>query len=302
MLSFSLGPIALPVGPVLMLVAAVLASMVAEWVARHQAKQTVVDRADADTLGNDAAAGPAASPAPRRVAAGDAITASVLLGLLAARLGHLALNWQAYAESPASVIDIRDGGWNLWIGLAVGLAWLLRLGWRAPTQRPALAAGAAVGLVIWSMGLLMQQRAAPAGYPEVSLVALKDATPATLAQAARGRPVVVNLWASWCGPCRVEMPDLAEAQRRHPDIGFLFVNQGESADKVQAFLARSGLALDEVWLDQGSSLGRAIRSPGLPTTVFLDAQGRQVDAHFGVLSAASLQAKVEALRRRSAGR
>jgi thiol-disulfide isomerase/thioredoxin len=128
-------------------------------------------------------------------------------------------------------------------------------------------------------------------------VALKDGQPATLAQAARGRPVVVNLWASWCGPCRVEMPDLAEAQRRHPDIGFLFVNQGESAEKVQAFLTRSGLALDEVWLDQGSRLGQAIRSPGLPTTVFLDAQGRQVDAHFGVLSAASLQTRVEALRR-----
>ena len=174
---------------------------------------------------------------------------------------------------------------------------LLRLGGRTPTQRPALAAGAVVGLVIWGMGLQMQQRAAPVGYPEVTLVSLKDGQPATLAQAARGRPVVVNLWASWCGPCRVEMPDLAEAQRRHPDIGFLFANQGESAEKVQAFLARSGLALDEVWLDQGSRRGQAIRSPGLPTTVFLDAQGRQVDAHFGVLSAASLQTRVEALRR-----
>jgi thiol-disulfide isomerase/thioredoxin len=182
--------------------------------------------------------------------------------------GTWRLNWQAYADSPASVIDIRDGGWNLPIGVVAGLAWLLRLGWRTPTQRPALAAGAVVGLVIWGMGLLMQQRAAPAGYPEVALVALKDGQPATLAQAARGRPVVVNLWASWCGPCRVEMPDLADAQRRHPDIGFLFVNQGESAEKVQAFLARSGLALDEVWLDQGSRLGQAIRSPGLPTPCF----------------------------------
>lgn len=293
MLSLSLGPIALPVGPVLLLVASVLASLVAERVARPSAAQPAPAEAPAG----------APEPGPRpRIAAGDAITASVLVGLLAARLGHLALNGQAYTDSPASVIDIRDGGWNLWIGLAAGLAWLTRLGWRAPPLRPALAAGAAVGLVIWGLGLLMQQRAAPAGYPEVALVALKDAQPATLAQAARGRPVVVNLWASWCGPCRVEMPDLAEAQRRHPDIGFLFVNQGESADKVQAFLARSGLALDEVWLDQGSRLGQALRSPGLPTTVFLDAQGRQVDAHFGVLSAASLQTRVEALRRRSAGR
>jgi hypothetical protein len=71
-----------------------------------------------------------------------------------------ALNWQAYADSPASVIDIRDGGWNLWIGLVAGLAWLLRLGWRAPALRPALAAGASVGLLMWGMGLLMQQRAA----------------------------------------------------------------------------------------------------------------------------------------------
>jgi hypothetical protein len=204
MLSLSLGPIALPVGPVLLLVASVLASLVAEWVARNRAKHAAVDGADG--VRNDAEPAPAAAPAPRRVAAGDAITTSVLLGLLAARLGHLALNWQAYADSPASVIDIRDGGWNLPIGVVAGLAWLLRLGWRTPTQRPALAAGAVVGLVIWGMGLLMQQRAAPAGYPEVALVALKDGQPATLAQAARGRPVVVNLWASWCGPAAWKCP------------------------------------------------------------------------------------------------
>jgi len=292
MLSISLGPIALPLGPVLVLGASVLASLVAEAVARRRA--VAVPAADTPA---QPSAGDSLTRSLTPIAAGDAITVAVLLGLLAARLGHLGWHAPAYLESPASMLDIRDGGWNLPIGVVAGLAWLLRLGWRTPTQRPALATGAAIGLVIWGMGLLMQQRAAPAGYPEVALVALKDGQSATLAQAARGRPVVVNLWASWCGPCRVEMPDLADAQRRHPDIGFLFVNQGESAEKVQAFLTRSGLALDEVWLDQGSRLGQAIHSPGLPTTVFLDAQGRQVDAHFGVLSAASLQTRVEALRR-----
>jgi cation diffusion facilitator CzcD-associated flavoprotein CzcO/thiol-disulfide isomerase/thioredoxin len=302
MLSLSLGPIALPVGPVLMLVASVLASMVAEWVARNAAKQAAVDGPDGTPF--------ATTPNPRRPSArtppcrrGRRHHRVRVAGPAGRATGAPDVELAGLRRQPG--IGDRHPRWRLEPAdrpRAVGLAWLLRLGWRTPTQRPALAAGAVVGLVIWGMGLLMQQRAAPAGYPEVSLVALKDGQPATLAQAARGRPAVVNLWASWCGPCRVEMPDLADAQRRHTDMAFLFVNQGESAEKVQAFMARSGLALDEVWLDQGSSLGRAIRSPGLPTTVFLDAQGRQVDAHFGVLSAASLQAKVEALRRRSAGR
>ncbi|MGA8393856.1 MAG: TlpA family protein disulfide reductase, partial [Burkholderiaceae bacterium] len=65
------------------------------------------------------------------------------------------------------------------------------------------------------------------------------------------------------------------------------------------YLAREGLPLQEVLLDPASSLGRAIGSSGLPTTLFLDPQGRRVDAHFGVLSAASLKARVEALRRAS---
>jgi thiol-disulfide isomerase/thioredoxin len=295
MLSISLGPIALPLGPVLVLGASVLASLVADAVARRRA--VAVPAADTPA---QPSAGDSLTRSLTPIAAGDAITVAVLLGLMAARLGHLGWHAPAYLESPASMLDIRDGGWNLTAGLVAGLGWLAWQAWRAPALRRPLASGAAAGLLVWGLGLLALQQDRPNGYPAVELARLGDAQPATLAQAARGRPVVVNLWATWCGACRVEMPALAAAQRRHPDIGFLFVNQGESPEKVRAWLARSGLALDEVWLDAGSRLGAAVHSPGLPTTLFLDAQGRQVDAHVGLLSEASLQTRVAALRRANA--
>jgi thiol-disulfide isomerase/thioredoxin len=104
--------------------------------------------------------------------------------------------------------------------------------------------------------------------------------------------MVVNLWATWCGPCRAEMPVLAAAQRARPDVRFVFANQGEGPEVVQRYLAAERLALQDVWLDIGSGLGPALGSRGLPTTVFFDADGTRVDAHFGLLNAAALQARL----------
>jgi thiol-disulfide isomerase/thioredoxin len=132
--------------------------------------------------------------------------------------------------------------------------------------------------------------------PDVTLAEFPGGRPTTLAQAAGGRPAVVNLWASWCGPCRAEMPVLAAAQQRTPDVAILFANQGERADTVQAYLARERLAMRDVLLDERSALGPTVGSRGLPTTLFYDAQGRLVDAHVGVLSAASLHARLQRLR------
>ena len=132
--------------------------------------------------------------------------------------------------------------------------------------------------------------------PTQSLIEFDRGTSVTLLQAARGRPVVVNLWASWCGPCREEMPLLAAAQQRESAVGFLFVNQGESATVVRAYLTGQGLLLREVLLDTASKLGPAVGSRGLPTTLFYDADGRQVDAHFGVLNAAALESRLRTLR------
>ena len=272
MLSISLGPVALPVAPVLLLVALWAAS----WTASRMAAR--------------AAAG------DRARAAGNALFHAALWGLLAARLAHLALNADAYLATPWAALDLRDGGWQAGTGVLVGAAWLVFCGLREPALRRPLAAGTLAGTVLWIAATLATHVGAVRTLPALTLTDFDSGQAVGLAQAARGRPVVVNLWASWCGPCRQEMPVLAAAQQREGGVGFLFVNQGESASAVRAFLSGQGLLLREVLLDPGSTLGPAVGSGGLPTTLFYDGRGRQVDAHFGVLNAAALESRLRALR------
>lgn len=272
MLSISIGPLALPVAPLLLLAAVWLASWLAgRWAAR--------------LTGREGAR-----------AAGDAVFHAALLGLLAARLVHLALHAGAYLESPLAALDIRDGGWHAPSGALAGAAWLAWRGHRWPPLRGPLAGAAVVAAALWFGTTVVTGLGQAREMPAVALAELGTGRVLDLRAAARGRPVVVNLWASWCGPCRQEMPLLAAAQQREAGVGFVFVNQGESAATVNAYLAREGLPLREVLLDAGAKLGPAVGSRGLPTTLFYDARGRQVGAHFGVLNAAALEVRVRELR------
>jgi thiol-disulfide isomerase/thioredoxin len=269
MLSISLGPLALPLAPLLLW----LAVWGTSWLATRLA-----------------------SKHHHQNQAGGAVVHAALLGLLTARLVHLGLNADLYAAAPWYAFDLRDGGWHASSGALAGAAWLTWRGWRVPALRRALGTAALVGTVSW-LAATAALRSGPAQrLPAVAVVALDNGLPLDLAMAARGRPTVVNLWATWCGPCREEMPLLAAAQQRHPDIAFLFVNQGESASAVRAWLDRQRMPPREVLLDTGSALGPAVGSKGLPTTLFYNADGRQVDAHFGVLNAAALESRLRALR------
>jgi len=282
MLSIPLGPFALPLAPVLLLVSVWMAAWTAARLCGRAAAATADD-------------GVASSPFPA-AAASDAIFHAALLGLLAARLAHLALNADLYAATPLSAFDLRDGGWHGPSGALAGAAWLAWRAWRAPLLRLPLAAGAALGVALWFAATLAAGTRDAAPLPPIVLSDLADGSDVPLPAAARGRPVVVNLWASWCGPCRQEMPLLAQAQQAWPGVGFLFVNQGESAEAIRRYLSAEKLELRHVLLDRGSQLGPAVGSRGLPTTLFYDASGRRVGAHFGVLNAAALEGRLRALR------
>lgn len=275
MTAIPLGPITLPAGPVLLLVAAALAIHVADRLPSASASASVDD-----TRG--------ASARP-----GNALLHAVYAALVAARLMHVGLNLDAYAASPWTVIDVRDGGWHPASGFIAGLAWVAWHTWRRPRWRNALAIGTVTGLSVWTAGTVLLAPPDAEPLPDLALIDLHTGAPVRLRNLADGRPVVLNLWATWCPPCRREMPILAEAQRTRTDVVFVFANQGESADTVRRYLAGENLQLSSVLLGDGS-LARAIGSRGLPTTVFYDDAGRRVDAHMGALNTAALAVKLRA--------
>lgn len=268
----TLGPLAMPAAPLLLLGAFVLATGLAAWLTRADATQ----RGRVDTT----------------------LWLALAAGLLAARAVHLLRHADAYAASPWAMLDVRDGGWHAMTGWVVGLLVVMARQARWVGDRRPLGAAVAVGVLLWAVGdtwLTARGDETGAGLPAVPLVAVQGEATARLSDLADGRPMVVNLWATWCGPCRAELPVLAEAQRRHPGVRFVFVNQGEAAAVVSAYLAREGLALGDLWLDRASQAGPALGSRGLPTTLFVDATGRRRHAHLGVINAAALQVALQAL-------
>jgi thiol-disulfide isomerase/thioredoxin len=104
-----------------------------------------------------------------------------------------------------------------------------------------------------------------------------DGAPARLAD-FRGKPVLVNLWATWCAPCIVEMPTLDRLAAREKDrLRVLTISQDEDGrDKVEAFFAKQGYRSLETWLDPKLALMTELKADTLPTTILYDAQGREL--------------------------
>ncbi len=106
----------------------------------------------------------------------------------------------------------------------------------------------------------------------------------------RGKVVVLNLWATWCAPCRDETPALERLYEENRSRGLvvLGVDQGESAEKASAFAKEFGLHYP-VLLDQEQLYGRAYASIGMPTTVIIDRQGRIVRGIDGAMTLAQMR-------------
>ena len=109
----------------------------------------------------------------------------------------------------------------------------------------------------------------------------------------RGKPVLVNFWASWCTPCRKEMPEIVNAYNAHRGSGFVVVaiDLQENDDQVRAFAQEFGMTFTVV-IDRNGGVGEAwhIGGPvqGIPSSYFLDASGVVRARIYGPMTAQSL--------------
>ncbi len=229
--------------------------------------------------------------------AGNPLYLALGIGLLIARAAYVADWWPQYVQQPSSVLNIRDGGFDPIAGvLGLAVAALL-IGWRRPLLRRPLATGVAVGIGAWAFAGLVAHKLTEEAHPALPALVLSDLEGREVAlETLRGQPAVINLWATWCGPCRREMPVLAEAQRTTPQVRFVFADQGESAAAVKHFMQVQQLALDNVLIDGNLQLSNHYNARGYPTTLFLDADGRLRDMHIGELSRATLAERLQRIR------
>jgi len=166
---------------------------------------------------------------------------------------------------------------------------------RLPVTKPrlpvlAIAAGAALLL----LGVLYWMKPQPVHAVPASLAPLKLTEPAKPAPAEaftgaggrlhelgefRGKVVVVNLWAPWCGPCVKELPALAVLQKAVPRDRLVVVPVDvgrESVTEAQAFLNSHGAGTLTTYSDSNAALLRAFGGYGLPMTAVIDAQGKEI--------------------------
>ncbi len=110
----------------------------------------------------------------------------------------------------------------------------------------------------------------------------------------KGQPMVLNAWASWCGPCRREMPLLLEAARAHPHIRFVFLNISDGPEAVRAFESELQLKIPNVLLDPEARLSDPLKIQGLPVTLLYNAEGTLIRRHIGEVKAEELKQLLQA--------
>ncbi len=221
---------------------------------------------------------------------------ALLVGVIVARLAFVFEYRGMYFSAPLGIVDIRDGGWNPAAGLVA--AWFYGAYRQRKSRALAMPVNWAliVGTVLFVVGsaALSLRLDTDRKLPDLSFETL-DGSTASLSQFA-GKPTVVNLWATWCGPCAREMPMLRRAQDERADVNFVFLNQGESRAQIELWLGQHELPLRNVLLDETRRASAAFQQKGYPTTLFFNGDGRLAAMRLGELSPATLAEKLRDLK------
>ncbi len=286
--AFSVGPVLIPTLPL----SVILSLVFAIWMARVIAAQLNLDT---------------------RWASRTAETAA-WLGLIGARLGFVAINWNAFRSEPWAALYLWQPGYTPAAGLLVGLAYVMWRVWRYDRHERlrylrALGTGfASAALLLAAVVVAMQIKIQPgilhAGdtVPDFTLQTLQG-EPVRFSS-LRGQVVVLNFWATWCPPCRREMPLLDEVQKKYAARGVTIVgiDLDEPMAIVRAYAESIGVTYP-IWvdafppkpgIDRTRELYNRFGGIGLPTTFFIDSNGVIQDRHVGELNRAFLQNRIEA--------
>lgn len=102
------------------------------------------------------------------------------------------------------------------------------------------------------------------------------------------RPAIVSVWAVWCEPCKIELPQLQAFASSHPEYNAFTVNLGDDPSRVQDYFDSLNITLP-VLIDGDGRFTSSIKVSSVPTTVFVKASGEVADVHKGVVDEADLE-------------
>ncbi|MDH3690032.1 MAG: redoxin domain-containing protein [Gammaproteobacteria bacterium] len=238
----------------------------------------------------------------------------LLIGIVGARLAFVVLNWESYRENLWTILFFWQPGYLPAAGLISGVGYAI---WQAQKWAPnerlvclrVLGSGAAVAAVVLvtflgGVRLALDSNALRAGdrVPEFVLKNLEG----KIARFSdlRGQTVILNFWATWCPPCRREMPLLENVYQRNRDRGLTIVGVAldEPADLVTRFVDSMGITYP-IWVDDDTKpdsdrtldIYAQFGETGLPTTLFVGADGVIQKTYVGELSRAFVEQWVRKL-------
>ncbi len=243
---------------------------------------------------------------------GGLVERMFFVGVIGARIAYVAEHFSAYGSHRLSAFYIWQSGYAPWAGFAAGAMYL---GWVAWRRRIPLTQTGLIGIISLPMAffywlvLTTLGQFAPADrlHPGSALPNLLFANlngqQVDLAE-LRGRPAVINIWATWCLPCREEMPLLSRTfgKLRAGSFALVGVDLAEPARRVKRFLYQTPIRYP-VWVDPSTVIGQKVRSPStnlfdraggfaVPTTLFVNGKGVIKSIYVGKLTAAILAIKL----------